>query len=295
VSGKKRVVVAAPAKLNLCLHVGSRRADGYHELESLVVFATVGDQIVLDADDRFSLFVEGPFALGGGEDNLAMRAAGLLASHAGVKRGVRICLTKNLPIAAGLGGGSADAAAVLRGLVRLWDLDLSHKDLRELGASLGADVPVCIDSAPAWMEGKGEHIRSLASLPPLCLLLVNPGIPVPTMQVFANLRDRRGLGAVCPEFSDAAALLQFLRSTTNDLEPPARGIAPEVEQVLSELATLPGALLSRMSGSGATCFGVFASDDELTRAAATLDVRHPEWWIRRSAIAAEGVAAPAII
>lgn len=296
-SGKERVVVSAPAKLNLCLHVGNRRADGYHDLESLVAFADVGDVIILEAKDGFSLSVDGPFPLGGGEDNLAMRAARLLAANAKVERGARICLTKNLPVAAGLGGGSADAAAVLRGLVRLWNLDLSHDALREFAASLGADVPVCVESAPAWMEGKGDRVTPLPPLPPLHLLLANPGIPVPTKEVFANLHSRRGLGLACPAagFADATMLLQFLQATTNDLEEPARAIAPRIGEVLGGMAEFPGALLARMSGSGATCFCIFGSAGEATNAAEMLRARHPEWWIRASAIAPASAAAPVFV
>ena len=296
-SGKERVVVAAPAKLNLCLHVGDRRADGYHDLESLATFVDVGDVIVVEAKDGFSLSVDGPFALGGGEDNLALRAARLLAANAKVECGARICLTKNIPVAAGLGGGSADAAAVLRGLVRVWNLDLSFDALRESAASLGADVPVCIASAPAWMEGKGDRITPLSPLPPLHLLLANPGIPVPTKEVFGNLNARRGLGLVCPAaaFADAATLLQFLNATTNDLEEPARAIAPGIGEVLGAMAELPGALLVRMSGSGATCFGIFGSAAEATKAGELLRGRHPQWWVRASEIAPVGAAAPVVV
>src|ERR1700722_15453241 len=182
VSHRERVVVAAPAKLNLCLHVGNRRADLYHDLQSLVAFAAEGDVIILEAKDGFSLFVDGPFALGGGEDNLALRAARLLVANARVEWGGRLCLTKNLPVAAGLGGGSADAAAVLRGFVRLLNLDLPQGVLREYAAWLGADLPVGVESAPAWMEGKGDRVTLLPPLPPLHLVLANPRIPVPTKE-----------------------------------------------------------------------------------------------------------------
>jgi 4-diphosphocytidyl-2-C-methyl-D-erythritol kinase len=299
VSFGKRVSVAAPAKLNLCLHVGDRRADGYHDLESLVVFASVGDVIALEASDDFSLSVDGAFAgaLDCGEDNLVSRAARLLAANIQIDRGARIHLTKNLPVASGIGGGSADAAAVLRGLVRLWSLDIPPGMLLELATSLGADVPVCVGSAPAWMEGKGERITPLPAFPPMYLLLVNPGIAVPTGQVFAALSKRRGLGFACPEtaFTDTDALLGFLRTTTNDLEEPARALAPEIAEVLAELAEFPGALLARMSGSGATCFGIFENDAELTSAAASLARRHPEWWVKETMLAPEIAAAAVFV
>ncbi len=294
-----RVVVAAPAKINLFLHVGSRRADGYHDLESLVAFAAVGDVITIEPDDGLSLTVDGPFAaaLGSGDDNLVMRAAGLLAAEAGASRGARIWLTKNLPVAAGLGGGSADAAAVLRALKRLWNLEMPPGELHKLAATLGADVPVCVESAPAWMEGKGERLTTLPPFPPLPMLLVNPGLPVPTGQVFAALRNRRGLGLPCPGtgFCDGPALLRFLRSTTNDLEEPARSVAPGVGDVLEAMAALPRALLARMSGSGATCFGIFQNDGELTESADLLAAHHPDWWIRRTTIASRSAPVPAFV
>lgn len=298
-SAAERVVVAAPAKLNFCLHVGNRRADGYHDLESLVAFSAVGDVIALETGEGFSLSVDGAFAalLDGGEDNLALRAARLLAASTKTDRGARIRLTKNLPVASGLGGGSADAAAVLRGLARLWNLDTPLDVLHELAASLGADVPVCVKSVPAWMEGKGERITRLPTFPPLHLLLVNPGTAVPTGQVFASLTKRRGLGLVCPQpgFPDASALLRFLQGTTNDLEAPARVIAPEVAELLDILTKSPGALLARMSGSGATCFGIFSSGIELITATNSLAARHPGWWVKATTLAADNMAAPVFV
>ncbi|HEX4158371.1 MAG TPA: 4-(cytidine 5'-diphospho)-2-C-methyl-D-erythritol kinase [Rhizomicrobium sp.] len=298
-SDPKRVVVAAPAKLNFCLHVGTRRTDGYHGLESLVAFAAMGDLIALEASECFSLSVDGAFAgsLDSGDDNLALRAARLLAASTNTDRGAQIRLTKNLPVASGLGGGSADAAAVLRGLVRLWSLDTPRSALRELAASLGADVPVCIESAPAWMEGKGERITLLPPLPPLHLLLVNPGTAVATQAVFATLRERRGLGLARPDsaFADATAFLQFLQTTGNDLEEPARAISPDVGNVLDALMEQQGVLLTRMSGSGATCFGIFETAAELASAASHISAHHPEWWVKETMLAPEIKAAPAFV
>jgi 4-diphosphocytidyl-2-C-methyl-D-erythritol kinase len=297
VSNRSRVFALAPAKINLCLHVGDRRADGYHDLESLVAFAAIGDVITIEPDDQFLLTVDGPFAgvLGASEDNLALRAAQLLATEARIGSGARIHLTKNLPVASGIGGGSADAAAALRALVRLWKIGLPGGALRKIAASLGADVPICLDSTPAWMEGKGERITPLPSLPPVHLLLANPGVPVPTGQVFAALRERRGVGLGRPNgFGDVAELIQFLRTTTNDLERSARAIAPEVADVLEAMAVLPGAMFVRMSGSGATCFGIFASDAEVIKGAELLATRHPEWWVRPTTLAPKDLAAPVI-
>lgn len=289
-----RVIETAPAKVNLFLHVGDRRTDGYHDLESLAVFADCADTILIERGDALSLTVAGPFAaaLPADENNLGLLAARRLASHAGVRAGARITLAKKIPVAAGLGGGSADAAAVLRGLNRLWSLGLSHDELREIAACAGADVPVCIDSGPAWMEGRGERVASLPSLPESWLLLVNPGVPVRTSEVFAKLRRRSGLGVERPAaaFEDVHALTWFLRSTANDLEDPAKNIAPEIGEVLEEIGKLPKTLLTRMSGSGATCFAIFANHDDTCSALASLQLRRPAWWCTACGLAPRAIA-----
>jgi 4-diphosphocytidyl-2-C-methyl-D-erythritol kinase len=281
VSGELRV--AAPAKLNLFLHVGEKRADGYHDLESLVAFTSCGDEIRLQPDSSISLSIDGPFGtdLPRGEENLALHAARLLAERTGARSGARILLYKDLPVSSGIGGGSADAAGVLRGLVHLWTLEVTRETLRDIGAFLGADVPVCLDSVTSWMGGRGERVRALPPLPHAGILLVNPGVPVPTGRVFAALRARHGLGMPFPEqpFADVHALVRFLNETANDLEAPARVMAPAIGEVLRAIGELPGVLLARMSGSGATCFGLF-SDEERTRTAGPLlRARHPDWWI----------------
>jgi 4-diphosphocytidyl-2-C-methyl-D-erythritol kinase len=277
------LVVAAPAKVNLFLHVGGKRTDGYHDLQSLAAFTAFGDEISLEIDDEISLSLSGPFGaqLSGGAENLALKAARLFAEETGAKRGARMGLRKNLPVASGLGGGSADAAAVLRGLTRLWQIDFDADALREIAGPLGADVPVCIDSATSWMEGKGERVRPLPPLPGTGVLLVNPGVQIPTARVFAALGQRRGLGMLPPQapLSNAYALIRLLRDTTNDLELPARTIAPVIGEVLRELDDLPDVLLARMSGSGATCFGLFIDEAAACAAAQLLRARRPEWWI----------------
>lgn len=282
-SNRDRVFVAAPAKLNLFLHVGNKRADGYHDLESLVAFVGHQDGIWLERDHDFTLSVTGPFApsVPSGDDNLVVRAARLLAKESAAGTGAKITLQKQIPPAAGLGGGSADAAAVLRGLVRLWNIDLDRGALRDIAASLGADVPVCIESATSWMEGRGELVTALPSLPLLWLLLVNPRVEVPTGRVFSGLRQRSGLGLKPPgeRFDDVFQLVDFLGSTKNDLEAPACAIAPEIGEVLKEIRALPDVMLARMSGSGATCFGVFQTHDFVMRAVQLLNSRHPDWWI----------------
>jgi 4-diphosphocytidyl-2-C-methyl-D-erythritol kinase len=294
VSGE--IFVAAPAKLNLFLHVGGKRADGFHDLESLAAFTRCGDDICLAPDDGVSLSLTGPFAaqLPAGEANLALRAARRLAESTGVTSGARIVLRKNLPVASGIGGGSADAAAVLRGLLLLWKLDLDREALRAMVAPLGADLPVCIDSVTAWMEGRGECVCALPPLPPAGVLLVNPGVAVPTGPVFAALRGRRGLGMLSPEtpFADVHALVRFLRDTTNDLEPPAREIAPVIDQVLRDMNDFSGVLLARMSGSGATCFGLFDSEESARDAGSLLCATHPDWWIAETVFAGEREGVP---
>ena len=264
------VRVFAPAKINLFLHVGDRRADGFHPLQSLAVFVDAGDELALERSDRLTLAIEGPFAegLASGADNLVIRAAHALNATG------RIVLTKNLPVASGIGGGSADAAAALRGLDTHWDLN--RGDLRDLAATLGSDVPVCLDSKAAWMEGRGEALTP-AAVPPQPMVLVNPRVGVSTAEVFRTLRSRTGVGMPLELSGD---LVGFLRRMRNDLEAPARAIQPVIGDVLEALAAAPDILLARMSGSGATCFGLFADDASATKAARILSAGHPNWWVR---------------
>ena len=281
------VRVFAPAKINLFLHVGGKRPDGYHELESLVVFARAGDELGCKRADGLSLTIDGPFAnaLSAGPDNLVLKAASALADSAGVREGARIELTKNLPVASGIGGGSADAAAALRGLNTLWKLHLAPEVLRTIAAQLGSDVPVCVGSKSAWMEGRGEKVTKLSGIPVVPMVLVNPGVAVPTGKVFAALKERRGVGLPHPPaMKDADELVAYLKTTANDLEAPAREIAPVIGEVLDALAAQPGALLARMSGSGATCFALFERDELGTAAARALNARNPGWWIVSSRV-----------
>jgi len=271
---------AASAKINLFLHVGDKRADGFHPLQSLAVFTQLGDVLTLEPASELSLTVEGPFAKGldGEGDNLVLRAAKALQEN--TLAGARLTLTKNLPVASGIGGGSADAAAALRGLRQLWNLKSDDASLRDIAAALGSDIPVCLESAPAFMEGRGEILRATESMPRVPLLLVNPGVAVPTKDVFAGLSQRSGIEMVLPRgrFRDTADLLRFLDTSRNDLEIPARALQPVIGEVLGRIAALPGALLARMSGSGATCFGIFADDDCCRRAAEVLKSAMPGWW-----------------
>jgi 4-diphosphocytidyl-2-C-methyl-D-erythritol kinase len=282
------VAERAAAKINLDLWVVGRRADGYHELDSLVVFAPPCDRLRFQADAPLTLAVTGPFAaaLAGEPDNLVLRAARRLADRVGRAPEARITLDKRIPVAAGLGGGSADAAASLRGLNRLWRLGLSAADLAPLAAELGADVPVCLASRPARMQGIGETLEPIDGLPDLALLLVNPRRPVATAAVFAGLAGPFGpppdLG---PPPGERSLLLAWLRARANHLEAPAGRLLPEIGEVLDALASQPGCALARMSGSGATCFGLF-EDPALAPAAATLAKAHPEWWVATTTTAA---------
>lgn len=277
-----RIAVSAPAKINLLLHVGPPRPDGYHDLESLVAFANVGDTLVIERANDLTLAIEGRFAhqLANEADNLVLRAARALAARAGREAGAHIVLTKNLPVASGIGGGSADAAAALRGLSDLWGIRLPASELRAIAAELGSDVPACVSSSPAWIEGRGERVTQLKSLPVLDAVLVNPGVALSTAQVFAAMKDSRGVGMAKPDgFSDAGELLEFLNATANDLEAPAVALAPAVSNTLIALAAA-GASLARMSGSGATCFGIFPTTNAADTAARAVANTHPDWWVR---------------
>jgi len=277
-----RVDVQAPAKVNLFLHVGDRRPDGFHDLQSLVVFTRTGDELSFAPAEGLRLAIEGPFAnaLTPDPDNLVLKAARALAAHAGVQEGAHIVLTKNLPVASGIGGGSADAAAALRGLAKLWKLNLPHDVLHKIGETLGSDVPVCVESNSAWMEGRGENVTELSGIPKVPIVLVNPGVAVSTGKVFAALKERRGVGLPRPpKMQNAADLVAYLKTTSNDLEAPAREIAPVIGEVLDALAAQPGALLSRMSGSGATCFGLFGNTSAAQNASTAMRARQSSWWV----------------
>jgi 4-diphosphocytidyl-2-C-methyl-D-erythritol kinase len=285
------IAVFAPAKINLWLHVLGRRPDGYHLLDSLVAFADLGDEVAAAPADRLSLTVEGPFAasLPAADDNLALRAAHLLAAETGTTAAARLVLTKRLPVASGIGGGSADAAAALRALARLWRLDLAPDQLAALGLRLGADVPVCLGGRPAFVGGIGEAIVAAPPLPPAPLLLVNPGAALATAAVFrARTESGAALGAAAPRWTsapaDAAALAACLAGTRNDLTDAACGLVPAIRDVLDAIGSLPGCLLARMSGSGATCFGLFASKPAVESAGAALSAAHPAWWVAPTAL-----------
>jgi 4-diphosphocytidyl-2-C-methyl-D-erythritol kinase len=282
VPGGVTVSAFAPAKVNLYLHVLGRRADGYHRLDSLVAFADIGDGVTARLADGLTLTVGGPEAAaiaGLGEDNLVMRAARLLAAQAGIRAAAALHLDKHLPAAAGIGGGSSDAAATLRALAMLWEVPLDELELMALAMQLGADVPACLAGGPVWVGGIGEEIAPAGVLPEAGIVLANPRRPLPTATVFQCYRGPyRAAGRFDPVPSDAAGLAAMLASRHNDLTEAARELVPEVGAVLDRLATLPGALLTRMSGSGATCFALFADRAVALAAGKTLALAEPGWW-----------------
>jgi 4-diphosphocytidyl-2-C-methyl-D-erythritol kinase len=275
----------AHAKLNLTLEVLGRRGDGYHALRSLVVFAELGDILSFEPEPDLSLAIEGPFAGAIEGDNLVIAAAeAAKAFDPGISLG-RFRLDKMLPVAAGLGGGSADAAAALRLLARANPGRLSVAALEDLAASLGSDVTVCLGSRPALMTGRGERVTPVAGMPPCGVLLVNPGLPLGAGAVYAAL-GAPPLSApakeppAIPSFAgNFDALVAYADARANDLEPAALRLAPEIADVLAALQRLDGARLVRLSGSGPTCFALFATDVEATRAATTLAAAQPSWWI----------------
>lgn len=278
------VTVAAPAKLNLYLHVTGRREDGYHSLDSLIAFANVGDQVKARAaaDGSLTLTVRGPFAkdLANETDNLVMRAARGLRAVAGMNLGAHLVLDKRLPVASGIGGGSADAAATLKALVRLWGVTVPEKTILELALELGADVPVCWYGQAAFVGGVGEMIEPAPLLPPAALVLVNPLVPVSTPAVF---KARTGAVQQAARFAenpiDAAHLAHLLAARGNGLTDAACGLAPQVRAVLDFLGRTDGALITRMSGSGGTCFALFADDDAALSAGQRLMEQENGWWV----------------
>ena len=285
--------VTAPGKINLYLHVTGRRPDGYHELDSLVAFAGVGDRVAVSPADALSLDLTGPFAeaLAADPDNLVLRAARLLARAGGIEPRAAIALEKNLPVAAGLGGGSADAAAALRALARLWNLAIAADDVAALALELGADVPVCLAGRAAFVGGIGEDLAPPPRLPPAHIVLVNPGVALSTATVFGELGDVfTGPGRFAEAPADAASLARALAALSNDLEAPARRLCPEVDQALAALAAEPGCLLARMSGSGATCFGLFANAGHGAAAAGRIGAVHSGWWVAPAPLLYDPVA-----
>jgi 4-diphosphocytidyl-2-C-methyl-D-erythritol kinase len=279
----------AQAKLNLYLHVVGRRGDGYHLLDSLVAFADIGDRVAAAPAARLSLAITGPFAgalVENDPGNLVWRAAEILARRLGREPAAALTLEKNLPIASGIGGGSSDAAATLKALIELWQARIDGAVLAEIAATLGADVPVCLASRPSWLGGIGEHVEPAPLLPQAGLVLVNPGIGLPTPSVF---KARRGAFSAPARFTaapaDAAALAALLAERRNDLTAAAIEQVPVIATVLERLNAIDGVLIARMSGSGATCFALFKSESEVGVAAASLRSAQPSWWVAAGRLA----------
>ncbi len=280
------LVDAAFAKINLTLRVLGRRPDGYHELESLVAFADVGDMLRLQTDAPLALEVDGPYAeaCGAAADNLVLKAAAALSARVEGLRLGRFVLTKELPVASGIGGGSSDAAAALRLLVHANRQIFSRVDFTDLrvqraALAVGADVPVCLSSRARIMRGVGEELSDPLDLPRLPALLVNPGVPLSTRDVFARLGGKFSKPSSAEVPRDFAALLEWLGQHGNDLTPSAIACVPVIADVLSALSALPGARLVRMSGSGPTCFALFASTNEAAAAAQRLKTERKDWWV----------------
>lgn len=286
--------LSAPAKINLYLHLTGRRGDGFHLLDSLVAFVDVADGVELAADSDFSLEIDGPFALQLADEpgNLMLAAGRRLADALGRADGARMRLIKNLPVASGIGGGSADAAATLLGLCRLWSIAPDQEVLSKIGLSLGADVPVCLQGQAAHMAGIGEIITPAPKLPSAWLTLVNPGVGLATPAVFRRraqdyAQSQAPWSAPAPLTAaprDAGDLAKMLSDRRNDLTDAAVGLVPAVGESLDALARQPGCLLARMSGSGATCFGLFAEKAEAQAAAQALKTAAPGFWTAAGAL-----------
>lgn len=274
------IVRDAPAKINLALHVTGRRADGYHELESLVVFTRFGDRISVAPDPVDSIALSGRFSRAVPDDggNLVARARDLLRAALRCGDPVSIALEKNLPVASGIGGGSSDAAATLSALARLWARE-PQEDIVRIAEELGADVPICLTARPLLARGIGHDIEPLASFPALAIVLVNPGLAVSTPDVFRALSSRENppLPAL-PNLADFGTVISWLGTTRNDLQLSATTAAPVIGTVLDALAG-SGAAFARMSGSGATCFGIFETEAAASRAAAAIHKQQPSWFV----------------
>ena len=281
---------AARAKVNLTLHIKGKRRDGYHELESLVVFADVSDELVFTpaSEDRLSL--EGPFAGLVDGENLVLKAKRAFASWLGVTVSGDFRLKKNIPVAAGLGGGSSDAAAAIRALLKAYERDENTQTFIRQSAAIGADVPVCLHNSAAWMCGLGERVTPVSGLTPLPALLVNPGIKLSTAAVFKTLNakplqpEEAGPPPSFPGWRNPQEAAVWLNEGRNDLEAPAMALEPAVKKVLDALRRLDGCVLSRLSGSGPTCFGIFLSQDAAAEAASEMRRSYPNWWVQATTL-----------
>ncbi len=273
--------IAVPAKLNLTLHITGRRPDGYHLLESLVAFTEYGDALEISPADTLSLTITGPFAAAlqqNPDDNLVMRAARLLQPYAG-GQGARLTLHKQIPVGAGLGGGSGDAATTLKGLIAHWKLSIEHRRVMEMALSLGSDVPVCYGAHTAWVCGIGEKITSCDTLATVWVLLVNPGVPLPTADVYRRFSEAFAASVPAPAtLNSFDGLVAEISGKRNMLEPAAIQLLPVISGMLSHIRATPGCRIARMSGSGATCFGLYEHEDQARRAEAVIKQHYPQGW-----------------
>jgi 4-diphosphocytidyl-2-C-methyl-D-erythritol kinase len=277
----------AAAKVNLYLHVAPPTVDGYHPIASLMAFADVGDEVSAEPAETLSLSIQGPFGAGlsAQADNLVLRAARALLAHAGrPDAGAKLVLTKALPIAAGLGGGSSDAGAALRLLNDMLGLGFDESRLEAVAAEIGADGAACVRGRMLTAEGRGERLSPAPPMPPLPAVLVNPGVPSPTGAVYRAYDDSGAPGAADlptpPPLHTVADVAAWLAACRNDLEPPALKLEPRIGQALAALATQPESILTRMSGSGATCFALCETREAAVALAARLSAARPLWWVK---------------
>ncbi len=289
-SKAKALTIFAPAKLNLFLHITERLNNGYHTLDSLVAFADIGDIITIENAPSFSFHIKGAFAdsfkdderstfLNG--DNLVIKAARSLSQVADRPLNIKITLTKNLPLSSGLGGGSSDAAATIWGLQQLWNLPHDADYIIPLMAKLGADVPVCLHSRPTIMQGIGDILLPAPTMPEIPILLVNPMISCATQDVFLHHNGIYKNRTTLPKnFNSVFDLVETLRTLENDLFKPALKLIPEIDNVINALNTQKHCLFSRMSGSGASCFGLFETIEHAENAAAKIKTENPDWWLK---------------
>jgi 4-diphosphocytidyl-2-C-methyl-D-erythritol kinase len=286
----------ARAKINLSLHVQRRREDGFHLIESLVAFARIADRLDVEPAAQFETTVTGPFAEAladcPAEENLVVQAGhGLSHGIGGVPPGALIMLEKNLPVGAGIGGGSADAAACIRALLRLNKVKASDVALAQIASGVGSDVNVCLASEPAFITGVGNVVEPAPRLPDIPVVLVNPGLQLATPDVYeaVGLAPGEDFAAETPPRPDGAmrsvtAVVDYLNATRNDLQQPATGLAPAIADIAVALASKPGCLLARMSGSGPTCFGIFGTAAEAHDAAQWISDERPDWWVRATSL-----------
>jgi len=284
----QKLKISAPAKINLFLHVTGKRDDGYHLLESLVGFTDVADEITISPSSKFQVSFDGPFSeLLDKHDNLIISAAEIIAEYAGKSLDmIDLHLTKNIPLGAGLGGGSADAAATVRGLIDYWNLEIKENDLQALLLKLGADVPVCYAGSSSIMRGIGEDIQEIEIPNNIPVLLIHPGASNSTVQIFKNYNKKfsQEIKITQNDFLDKDAVTSFLQKQENDLTDSAIETTPIIQNILGILSEQKGCALSRMSGSGSCCFGVFDTIEQAKNAKKNIAHHYPDWWVEESFI-----------